>query len=59
VQSFTLGGVVYYRFKPAWFVIGSAAIGRQLMSAADSAGMLQAQPALLTLNLLLRLAYRF
>jgi hypothetical protein len=59
VQSFTLGGLAHYRFKPDWFVIGSAAVGRQLMSAADSTGVLQVQPALLTLNLLLRLAYRF
>jgi len=59
VQSFTLGGVADYRFKPDWLVIGSAAVGRQLMSAADAGGTLQAQPALLTLNLLLRLAYRF
>jgi len=59
VQSFTLGGLADYRFKPDWLVIGSAAVGRQIMSAADADGALQAQPALLTLNLLLRLAYRF
>lgn len=59
VQSFTLGGLGTYRFKPDWLVIGSAAVGRQLMSAADATGALQAQPALLTLNLFLRLAYRF
>lgn len=59
VQSFTLGALAYYRFKPAWFFIGSAALGRQLMSAANSTGALQAQPQLTTLNLLLRLAYRF
>ena len=59
VQSFTLGGLVHYRFRTDWFLIGSAAVGRQLMSAADAMGTLQAQPALTTLNLLFRLAYRF
>jgi hypothetical protein len=59
VQSFTLAGLAYYRFKPNWFFVGSAAIGRQLMSAANALGDLQAQPAVLTLNLFLRLAYRF
>jgi len=59
VQSFTLGGLGNYRFRPDWFVVGSAAVGRQLMSAADAVGMLQAQPSILTLNLFLRLAYRF
>jgi hypothetical protein len=59
VQSFTVGGLAHYRFKPDWFLIASAAIGRQLMSAADVTGTLQAQPALTTLNLLFRIAYRF
>jgi hypothetical protein len=59
VNSVALGALAHYRFKPDWFFVASAAVGRQFMSAADAMGVLQAQPDLTTLNLLFRLAYRF
>lgn len=62
VQSFTASGLGFYRFKPAWFVVGSVSLGRQLM--ASTGGVpgdttFQAQPAVTIANLFVRLAYRF
>lgn len=59
VTSFTGSALLFYRFKPSWFLVTSATVGEELMSATDNAGTLQAQPALLVANLFLRLAYRF
>ena len=62
LQSFTASGLGFYRFKPAWFVIGSLSLGRQLM--ASTGGIpgdttFQAQPAVTVLTFFARLAYRF
>ena len=59
VTSFTGSALLFYRFKPSWFLVTSATVGEELMSATDNAGDLQPQPALLVANLFLRLAYRF
>lgn len=59
VKSFSLSGTGFYRVGKKWFAIASLALGRQLMSATDSAGDLQSQPAVTTANLFVRLAYRF
>ena len=52
----------FYRFKPAWFLIGSLSLGRQLMGSTGGmtgASTFQAQPAVTIANLFLRIAYRF
>jgi hypothetical protein len=62
VQSFTASGLAFYRFKPAWFVVGSVSLGRQLMGSTGGImgdSTFQAQPAVTIANLFLRLAYRF
>ena len=57
--SFGAGALIFYRFKPEWFVVGSASLARQVLTTTVSPGMTIAQQPIYTAALFLRLAYRF
>ena len=59
MTSVSLGGLMFYRFKPTWFLVGSATLGRQLLTTTVMAEQTVSQPAVTTASLFLRLAYRF
>jgi hypothetical protein len=59
VTSIAVGGVGYYRFKPQWFAIVAANIGRLSQTVQYTADAAVDLPAITTATLFLRLAYRF
>src|SRR5690606_12174079 len=59
VTSYSLGGLMYYRFKPDWYAIGSASLGRQSLKTTVMQGQIASQPPITLASFLLRLAYRF
>ena len=59
MTSVSLGGLMFYRFKPTWFLVGSATLGRQLLTTTVMAEQTVSQPPVTTASLFLRLAYRF
>lgn len=58
VATITLNGTAFYRLKRDWFLMGSAAIGRQTLTTLDG-GMAVKNPAILMTTAFVRIAYRF
>jgi hypothetical protein len=58
-NSISLGGLLFYRFKPAWYVVANAALGRQSLTTTVMEGETAPQGAILTAFAFLRLAHRF
>jgi hypothetical protein len=59
MTSVSLGGLLFYRFRPAWFAVGSANLGRQLLTTTIVDEQTVAQRPITVASLFLRLAYRF
>jgi hypothetical protein len=57
--SIGTGLLVFYRFKPDWFVIGNGSVARQVLTTTVASDMTIAQQPIYTAALLARLAYRF
>ncbi len=58
-RTLGLGGLVFYRPKPAWFVMAMANISQQKLETKEPGASAQSQPAVLMLTTFVRLAYRF
>lgn len=58
VTTYTLGALLYYRFKPDWFGVFAIRVGQQSLTTGDG-GMEVAQPDILIASGFARIAYRF
>jgi len=58
VTTMSVGGLLYYRFKPDWFGVFAVRVGTQALKTAE-AGMEVAQPDILITSGFARIAYRF
>lgn len=58
-RSISATGLLFYRFKPDWFLVASASIANQKITTTASDGTETPQPGILLTTLFTRLAYRF
>jgi hypothetical protein len=58
-RSISATGLLFYRFKKDWFMVGSASLGTQTITTSSTDGTETKQPSILLTTAFARLAYRF